>query len=286
MTDDVLSYYTEKLMQLESLHIRGAFLVTRQAYIDAFAAAGHRLRSLTLSSTARTNQDVIKAIVKHCPNLEYLDVSSLARFDDDCLRLLGGCQHLKGLNVSFAGEKITDDALVEVLDVIGSGLKELNVAGNPLLGPATTAAIHACCSHLRVLDLSECQLLTDSDIVNLFTNWSRNSGLQELHLARLIEMQNSGLIAAVTHSGQTLRVLDINSCLAVNKRGLMTALDQCKKLKKFDVAFVREVDDEVVEKMQDVGIQGLAVWGCTRVTACCKVGAGVTLAGLEADIVA
>jgi len=286
MTDEVLSYYGEKLTLLESLHIRGAFLISRQAYIDFFKSVGPRLKSLTLAATARTNQAVIEAIVNNCPNLESLNLSSLARFDDDCLRILAKCPQLKSLDVSFAGGEITDEAVVEVLNVIGSGLKELSLAGNSALTTLTTSAIHACCAHLRVLNLSECELLTDSDIINLFTNWRKNRGLYELHLARLIELTNVGLLAALKHSGQTLEVLDVNSCASIDKQGLMNALKSCKKLVKFDVAFVREVDDEVVEAMQDVGIKGLAIWGCTRVTEICRVGQDVSLVGREADIAA
>ncbi|KAF8533933.1 hypothetical protein BDD12DRAFT_897422 [Trichophaea hybrida] len=286
MTDEVISYYAEKLTFLESLHIRGAFLISRQAYIDFFEFVGHRLKSLTLAATARTNQAVIEAIVNFCPNIESLNLSSLARFDDDCLRLLTKCTQLKSLDISFAGGEITDEAIVEVLNVIGSGLKELNLSGNPSITTLTTSAIHACCAHLRVLNLSECELLTDSDIINLFTNWRKNHGLYELHLARLTELTNAGLLAAVQHSGQTLEVLDVNSCASINKDGLMSALKSCKKLVKFDVAFVREVDDEVVEAMQDIGIKGLVVWGCTRVTEVCRIDQGVSLVGREADIAA
>jgi len=247
---------------------------------------GHRLTSLTLSSTARTNQTVIEAIVQHCPNLEYLDLSSLARFDDDCLRLLKKCTHLQSLDISFAGGELTDSAVVEVLNVIGSGLKELNLSGNPLLTSGTTNSIHACCAHLRSLNLNECELLTDNDITNIFTNWTKNSGLRELQVARVVELTDQALLAAVKHSGQTLEVLNINSCYNVSKQGLLSALTACKRLTKFDAAFVRDVDDDVVGKMQRVGIKGVSAWGCTRVTACCEVGHDVSLVGREADIAA
>lgn len=285
MTDDVLSYYAQKLTKLESIHIRGAFLISRQAYASFLAALGPRLKSLTLSSTARTNRTVIEAIATYCPNLHHLNLSSLARFDNDSLRILKKCSALKSLDISFSGGDLTDDAVVDVLNVIGSGLEELNLAGNYTLTSATTDAIHACCARLRVLNLSECELLTDADIINLFTNWAKNRGLFELHLSR-VELTDEGLMAAVKHSGQTLEVLDVNSCLEVSKEGLLKALEGCKRLQRFDAAFVRGVDDEVVEKMQECGIRGLAVWGCTKVTEVCRVGAGVSLVGREADIAA
>lgn len=286
MSDEVLLHYAEKLTQLESFHLRGAFLISRTAYVNFFARIGPRLKSLTLSATARTNKAVIEAIVAHCPNIEHLNLSSLARFDDECLLLLQRCRALKSLDVSFSGGDLTDDAVVKVLDLIGSGLESLNLAGNFGLGTATTDAIHACCARLRSLDLSGCENLGNDDIVNLFTNWPKNKGLNELRLARIEDLTNNGLMAAVNHSGRTLEVLDINSCRMIDKEGLMEALDSCKRLRSFDVAFVRAVDDSVVEKMQAVGIKGLAVWGCTKVTEACRVEARVSLVGREADIAA
>ena len=284
MSDDVLTYYAEKLPKLESFHLRGAFLISRQTYIDFFASVGPRLKALTLSATARTSKAVIEAIVTHCPNIEHLTLSSLARFDDACLRMLKGCTALKSLDISFAGGELTDAAVVEVLDAVGAGLESLSVAGNVALTSTTTDAIHACCARLRALDLSECEQLTDGDIANLFTNWDKNGGLRELRLARLEGLTSVGLLAAVRHSGRTLEALDVNSCGELDKDGLLAALSGCRRLRSFDVAFVRAVDDDVVEKMQACGISTLAVWGCTRVTDVCRVDEGVNLVGREADI--
>src|SRR5690348_8010336 len=80
LNDEVLAYFGEKLTKLESMHIRGAFLVSRQAYIDFLVAVGPRLKSLTLSDTARTNAEVIESLVLYCPNIEHLNLSSLVRF--------------------------------------------------------------------------------------------------------------------------------------------------------------------------------------------------------------
>lgn len=283
--DELLDYYAEKLPQLESFHLKGAFLVSQKSYVNFLSTVGPRLKSLTLSNTARTNKLVIEAIANFCPNLKHLNISCLQRFDDECLRLLAKCQKLKSLDISFAGEELTDNTLVEVLNVIGSGLENLNISGNPLLTSVTLDAIHACCANLRVLNLNELEALTDADIANLFTNWTKNAGLQELHLSRITLLTDEGLMAAVNHSHKTLKIIDVNSCNMVTKGGLLSVLNVCKRLEKFDVAFIREVDDEVVEEMINAGLtNNMNVWGCTRVTQCAGVGKPVRIVGREVDI--
>jgi DNA repair protein RAD7 len=286
MTDSVLKHYSETLTALNSFHIRGAFLVSRKAYIDFFTTVGKRLKHLTLSATALTSPAVIEAIVTHCHNLETLELSTLPRFDDTSLALLAKLTNLTSLNISSAGGPISDATLISVLDAIGAGLTEVNIAGNPGLTGKTLDAIHACCASLQILNLDSCEEITDQDIFNLFTNWGKNRGLRELHLSRVTALKNAGLLAAIKHSGEMLEVLDINSCNGVTKHGVMKALEGCgKKLRRFDVAFVREVDDEVVEKVWEKGVTGLAVWGCTKVSQGVKVEVGSVLVGREADIV-
>ncbi|KAI5779526.1 hypothetical protein EDC01DRAFT_670516 [Geopyxis carbonaria] len=283
-TDEVLRHYAKNLRKLTSFHIQGAFLVSRQAYIKFVEEVGPRLKALTISSTARTNLAVIQAIADNCKNLEHLNLPALTRFDDECLKVLSGMTNLKSLDISHAAE-LHDDAVVEVLNSIGSGLESLNISGNPLLSAPTASSIHACCAKLRVLNINECELLGDTEIYDLFTNWGKNKGLVELHMMRLIGLGDLAVQAVAQHSGEKLEVLDINSCHLITKEGLLAVLHDCRRLSKFDTAFLRSVDDEVVELMQQVGIKNIAVWGCNRVTECAKVGQGVVMIGRESDII-
>jgi len=284
MNDEVLDYYAKKLPALESFHISGAFLVSRECYINFFTKVGQRLTSLTLSSTARTNKDVFTSIVQNCPKLVELRLSNLARFDDDALRMLSPLQNLEVLDISYAGMEITDEAVVEILDSIGSGLKELNLSGNLALSTPTAQAIHACCTRLQTLNLSECDLFTSEDIVAIFTNWTKNRGLVELNLSRVVEFDSAGLMAVAKHSGHSLEILDINSCSMIEKDGLIKALNECKRLGKIDVGFVRDVDDEVVEAIQKNGAKSFSVWGCSRVTEVLQVDHNRVMVGREADL--
>lgn len=285
-TNETLEYYAEKLLKLTSFHIRGAFLVSRDAYVQFVTNLGPRLESLTISSTARTNSAVIEAIGKHCPNLRHLTLSHLARLDDEALTYLYPLTNLETLDISYAGTTLTDEGIAKLLDHIGSSLTTLNLAGNISLSTPAIQSIHACCAALQNLDLTELELVGNDDIKALFTNWGKNRGLHELRMSRLIELQDDALIAVVKHSGQTLEVLEVNSCHDFTKAGMLEALGYCKRLRVFDAGFVRSVDDDVVLKMQDVGVKKLEVWGCTKVTECVDIASGVSLVGREADIAA
>lgn len=284
LTDEVLDYYAEKLTALTSFHLHGAFLISRPALISFFTAMSGRLTSLSICNTARTSEDVFTAIAKHCPDLTELRLCNLYRLDDACIRLLAPLQNLRVLDLSRAGTELTDDAVVELLNSVGSGLKELNLSANSSLSAPTISAIHACCTRLQHLDLADLELVTDEDIRGLFTNWDKNPGVAELNLSRVVELEDTGLAAIADHSGLTLESLDINSCSEISKDGLLYMLKQCKRLSRVDVGFIRQVDDEVVEKMQVQGANSLAVWGCARVTEVMGVRQGVHIVGREADL--
>lgn len=268
MTDSVLSYYAEKFPNLTSLHMRGAFLVSRDALISFFQHAGSRLTSFTLSSTARTSEAVIGTLVKHCPTLEHLTLSNLQRFDNAHLSHLSGLRHLKSLDISYAGGEITDEALVPVLQAIGGELRSLSLAGNYMLGADTANAIGNHCPILRELNLEQLEELEDKDIITLFSKWARNgnSGLVDINLSRVTELTDEGLAAVVMHSKGSLERLGVNSCEKLTAEGLKKVAVGCGKLKEVDTGFVRAVGDEAVEVLAGAGVKRLGVWGCGRVT--------------------
>lgn len=288
MTDQVLCSFADNLPLLESLHLDGAFLVGREAYIRFLDAAGARLRALTLAATARVGHEVVAAIVRACPNLHSLRLAHLPRLDDGCVALLRRCRQLTGLDLSHAGGPIAADTVAGLLAVLGPGLEELRLAGLDCVSRPCTAAISQHCARLRVLDLSDCAQLAGADLEALFGSWQANDGLRELYLARLADLTPPALRLAAAHSGPRLRVLDLSSCrgAGVDKASLLAVLAVCRRLQRFDAAFVRDLDDDVVEAMQAVGIKRLSVWGCTRVTEACAAAADVAIVGREADIVA
>lgn len=285
-----MDYYAAKLTSLTSLHLGGPFLVTKACYDRFFKLVGPRLTNLILTDTARVTADVISSLVDNCPNLTELRLADLNRFDDECARLLTGLNKLEVLEITNPGKEVTDEAIIDVLNSVGSGLKELDLTRCVNLSDAVLDAIHACCVRLQVLSLEDCDLLTDEGIANLFTDWTKNYGLSRINFSRVINFSDDALSALLTHSGSNLENLNLNSCGKLTEEGLQTLLvkgvEKMGKLEEIDLGFVRSVDDGVVEGLarRCADLRVVKVWGVPRMTQMVDVPRECAVVGREADL--
>lgn len=185
---------------------------------------------------------------------------------------------------------MSDEAIIDILNSVGSGLKELDLCRCIGLTDAVLDAIHACCARLQVLNLEDCELLTDEGITNLFTNWNKNHGLSHVNFSRVTNFSDDALYALLAHSGSNLEILNLNSCGKLTEQGLQSFLvkngDRMKRLEEIDLGFVRAVDDMVVEglvkRCEDLRI--VKVWGVPRMTQMVDVPREVAIVGREADL--
>lgn len=286
--DEVLDYYAEKLTELNSLHLGGPFLLTKACYMRFFKTLGTRLEFLTIRDTSAFDVDVFGCLVDCCPNLIELRFSGLSRLDESCLHLLSTLKKLEVLEIASPTLEITDSAVIDLLNSIGSGLKELNLKECILLTDSVLGAIHACCGRLQILSLEECELITGQGIYDLFTNWTKNFGLTHINLRCVTEVSDAALRALLAHSGKRLEVLNLNSCGELTEdslRYLTDTLQSKNRLEEVDLGFVRSVNDSIVEGIIEASdVKRVKVWGVPSMTEACAIPDGVTVAGRESDI--
>lgn len=286
----MLDYYAEKLTSLTSLHLGGPFLVTKACYDRFFRIVGPRLKTLILTDTARVNADVISSLVDNCQNLTELRLGDLNRFDDECVRLLSGLGKLEILQISNPGQDVTDKAVIDVLNSVGSGLKELDLSRCIGLTDEVLDAIHDSCVRLQTLSLEDCELFTDQGLCSLFVDWTKNHGLSRMNLSRVINFSDDALASLLRHSGGTLEVLNLNSCGKLTQAGLQALCvkggDCMKRLEDIDLGFVRDVDDMVVEGLAKrcANLRVVKVWGVPKMTQMVDVPRTVAVVGREADL--
>jgi len=251
MTDEVLSYYSTQLIELKGIELGGPFLVTKSCYMQFFEARGPQLEELTITDTFRVDADVISSLVDNCPNLKELRLRQIVKLDNEAVRLLTGLTNLKVLEISDPGEDVQDGAVIDVLNSVGSGLRELDLSGCMLLTDQTLLAIRQCCPRLNTFSLTEAEDVTDEGVAQLFRNWDINPGLQYVNLSRLRKLTYFGIEAILEHSGRALEVLNINSCpLQPNAWSFWWQEGtKLERLRSLDVGFVRSVNDAVVEKL-------------------------------------
>jgi hypothetical protein len=253
-----------------------------------FETLGPRLEHLTIRDTSALDVDVFNCLVESCPNLVELRFSGLSRLDESCLRLLTALGKLEVLEIASPTLEITDSAVIDLLNSIGSGLKELNLKECILLTDSVLETIHACCGRLQTLNLEECELITGKGIYNLFTNWSKNVGLTNINLRCVTELSDDALGALLAHSGKCLEVLNLNSCGELTEDSLRHLIDTLRgtnRLEEVDLGFIRSVDDSVVEGITATSeVKLVKVWGVPRMTEACAIPNGITVVGRESDI--
>lgn len=288
-----MDYYSTQLTDLRGLALGGPFLVTKECYASFFKHRGSKLEIFELSDTFRFNAETTSALVDNCPNLTELRLRSVTRIDDESIRLLTGLTNLKVLEISEPEMDITDDSIVDLLNSVGSGLRELNLNKCSLLTDRTILAIKACCPNLVTLSLEELELVTDAGIASLFTDWTINPGLQHINLSRIIDLSMYGALAMLDHSSKTIENLNLNSCNI--KDGVWEELEKergryrMERLRCLDVGFVRSMTDVVVEMLTgDKGIapnlEEMRVWGDHRITETVRLPGKLRFVGREADL--
>ncbi|BFZ62762.1 UV-damaged DNA-binding protein rad7 [Saitoella coloradoensis] len=309
ITDDVIQYYGDHLSQLTKTTFTGPFLVTVSAWRKFLSTTSTRIESFQLSDTSRWDAETMNTLVDACPSLTSLRLSRITPLDDEIVRLVSGLPNLTCLDLSWPGQAVSDAAIIDVLNTIGSGLLELNLDGHGTLTDAVLATIRECCGRLLRLSLSECETFTAEGITTLFTDWDLNTGLTHLNLSRVLGVSDEALEAVIGHSAATLVSLDINSCDELTSAPLHTlasATASSDILEYIDVSFVRCVDDIVLEALGRVtpisaasGERGevgegegrrettkrvVRCFGDNRVTETARVGEGVRLVGRESDM--
>jgi DNA repair protein RAD7 len=277
ITDKVIQAYQDRLHQLRSLELSGAFMITKQAWIAFFEAVGTRLECFGLRHSARFIKVCMEALAKFCPNLQKLKFGHLAHMDSEWLADIAKLKKLHTLELAWTsdGNHFKTEDVIHMLSQIGPQLKELSIKGGHQLSDAIlNDGILKYCPHLKKLSLEQCDQLTSSAMVHFLDNWEGTSRLSYLDISRCILFDDDVLKAVVRHTSDSLKHLNLHSlelltpagleCLAGNGDGS----GSCKALTHLDCGFVRSMDDFVLHKLTQncTALQDVQVWGCHLVS--------------------
>lgn len=269
--DTVLEFYGKHLKNLKSLALRGCFLITVGAWAKFFEVVGSRLELLELSDTSRFDDNTAKALVQHCPNLKSLTIRKVTHLDDTAVAHLTGLKHLSKLDISHAGDKISDETVVSLLSAIGPTLKVLDLTAlRDLTDVVLADGIGKYCTKLQYLSLNDLDLLTDDGVAQFFRGWTANPPLLSFEIERCPLVHKEALTAILAHSGPSLRSLNLNSMDELTHDAVLQiaaagALPQCETL---DISWIRAVDDLVLGRLLEnaYSLKKLLIWGNHRCT--------------------
>jgi DNA repair protein RAD7 len=289
LSNESFKYLHDKLGNLRSLHLDGPFLINKNTWISFLEELGPRLEEFEVRNTYRFDGEIISNMVLNCPNLTHLAMSRLSGMTEDAaIHILADLPKLKHFEYSFpsdVNDPVTDDAMITILNSVGSQLETLIVDGCVnLTDRFLRLGVGPCCGKLRTLSMKGLDQITSEAIESLFTNWSVNSGMERLSVQRCIGVQDNGLKAIINHSAETLVDLDINSLQLVTKDSL-SHLTRCIHLSSLDAGFVRAMDDALVESIVNscASLGLIMVYGDPGITASCRVKRGTRLIGRQSD---
>ncbi|PIL33306.1 hypothetical protein GSI_04756 [Ganoderma sinense ZZ0214-1] len=285
MDDSVVNAWAKSLPNLKRLELLGPFLVRAPAW-QAFFKARPNLEGFLITQSPRFDTECARVLVESCTNLKELKLQEIGQLSDEfieCLKPLGG--QLTSLNLSDPGrgEAVSEKALMELLEAVGSSLEHLDLSRHlnitdALLFRGIKPHVH----NLSSLVLVNTPDVTDAGVAEFFDNW-KGTPLSRLSLRRNHNLADAVLGAVLNHSGTHLTHLDINGWKDTSLEALKEIPAIATNLKRLDVGWCRAVDDWFVKSVleQCGDMEELKVWGCQRITENCARKRGVTVDGIE-----
>ncbi|KAJ1030049.1 hypothetical protein NDA16_000962 [Ustilago loliicola] len=282
LDNDAIDVWAKKLPKLKSVELYGPFLVRKEAWHRFFETVGSRLESFKIRESPRFDLSCAEAMVKHCPNLRELGLAQIGPLDKTMLQPLESYGHqLSYLDVSDPGvsapgippKSLEDDEVVSLLKAVGKNLKYLDVCKNiDLTDRIVTEGIMPHCHKLKTLRLIGCEKIEAATVAGMFTEWTRQgvAGLSDLHLDRMLKLDDSLMEPMLTHSGPDLIELSLNSVDGITDKGL-EVLANAKNLpilEVLDLSFVRAVDDDSLDRICKnlPSLKKVSVFGCNRIS--------------------
>ncbi|KAF8914669.1 hypothetical protein CPB85DRAFT_1560873 [Mucidula mucida] len=270
ISDAVISTWSNSLPNLVSLQLLGPFLIKPPAWIQFFTSHP-KLECFFITQSPRFDLECLNSLIDTSgKTLQKLGLQEVGQLSDEFLqsieRLAG---HLKILDISDPSTPCSDDALINLLEAVGSTLTSLNISGHHAAEDAVllngVQPNVQCLSSLAIRGLGK---LSNEGVADFFSGWTSNPPLASLDISRIPLLKSEALLAMLEHSGSALQELNINGWKGVENEALEQIGVRAPELRTVDLGFCRGVDDftlkGLIEKNNGV-IREIKVWGCNRV---------------------
>ncbi len=277
MNDAVLIHWSHALQHISRVDLLGPFNVRSPGWITFVEGTAQPLASFCITQSPRFDMDCLQALATRCQeSLIELRLSEFAKLTDEWLPTLASFRSLRFLDISHPATSVSEEALIQLLAAVGENLLHLNISGNGDLGNLIMeSGLRLYMKNLVTLRASDLPLLTDDGIVELFSKDGEIPTalppLEIINLSRAPDVGSNALNSILSHSGSTLRELNINGWKETSNEALMELGGATPLLRKLDVGWCRSVDNFVMKSILDGcgNIQEILCAGCNRVGVDC-----------------
>ncbi|KAK4168038.1 DNA repair protein rhp7 [Cladorrhinum sp. PSN259] len=281
--DEVMDYLISRNIELTDLYLHGSNLISEDKWKEFIQKKGHSLKSLHVYWTDKHFTDEVARVIRDtCKSLEKVKICHNQKLTETGAIELAYIESLRHLSLDMR-EPVTPDGYIEALKGRGAELQTLSLTRVPELDNSVLDFMHHTCRSLKKLRITDCDLVTDSGFVRLFTDWA-NPGLVFLDLqkCRLLEQTRNrenpdnvglcskGFRALMEHSGKTLKHLNVHGCRHIKASAfedVFSADKRYEEMEKMEISFCEEVTDFVVGSIfrSCPNLRELNVFGCMKV---------------------
>jgi DNA repair protein RAD7 len=257
---DTLISWGQSFNKLRHLELVAPFLIRKHGWISFFE--NRPLESLLITQSPRIDLETLESLVKNCPNLTTLRLRQIGQMSDVLLQPLSTLGKLTFLDLSSPGSALSDQAVTDLLQVVGPKLVHLDLSSTQL-SDDILPAIAKYCASLQSLALRHLDALTDKAVAKMFASMNK---LQHVDMEKCDQLQAKALRSLLKNSGATLETLKIPGWKDVEAEAL-DEISRCKSLKEVNIGWCRQVTDYTVKGILDgcEHIEHIRVWGKGRV---------------------
>lgn len=295
--DDVLQYLAGRNINLDTISLHGANLLSEDSWRAYLEVKGDHLKTLQVYFTDRHfGDDLVASLKDLCPSLNRLKIVHNQKVTDKGVEHVAKLVGLKHLSLDLR-QFTTTEPYVQVINSIGSTLQTLSLREVRDLDDRVLDSLHDSCKSLQKLRITQSEEMTDAGFARLFKNWA-NKPLTfiDLQKCRYVDAAHprenphkvglccDGFRALMQHSGNAVKKLNVHACRNISKAAFEDVFSQDKRypaLNWLEVSFCEDVDDYIVGCIfrSCPNLKELNVFGCMKVKDA-KVPRGKILVGV------
>jgi len=258
----VMDHLLATTVELESLSLHGANLIDDERWDQYLQEKGSHLRTLKVYHTdGHFGDEQLELLPKTSPDLKRLKVSHNQKVTDAGISHIAKLSNLQHLSLEIY-KNTSSQPYMDIINSIGPGLRTLSLSTVHYIDDSILSSIHNNCQNILKLRITDNEVLTDQGFADLFTNWY-NPPLNyiDFHKCRHIDaavprenpdgigLGSLGFEALMSHSGSTLRYLNVQACRHISSESFEKVFAADKKypeLREMNVSFCQAVNDFVV----------------------------------------
>ncbi|KAI5781648.1 SCF E3 ubiquitin ligase complex F-box protein grrA [Peziza echinospora] len=235
LSDRTISLIADNCHRLQGLNIAGCRKITNASLIE-LSRNCRQLKRLKLNECELITDEAVIEMAKNCPHLVEVDLHKCYEITDASVAHLFTLRHLRDLHLAFCAQ-ITDEAFAAI-------------PNRPI-------------DSLRIIDLTNCELITDEAVIKITSIAPR---LRNLVLAKCKNITDRG-VESICRLGKWIHLLALGHCSNITDKAVQKIARSCSRIRYIDLAgCVSLTDASVMELTNLPKLKRVGLVKCQKIT--------------------